>query len=153
MLMHSPVAIPSRDVAIHPTLAHTDTATVTSSTTSIVLHPSTITSSGRQAGLFSAFARRTSVWVGVLQVNTRLPHLPPSALRPVRLLVRRLHESCSPSTSLSTGSQVYLLLLHAARLIADLISRRDYLIYAGRRVASSRTWKRRCRCRRGVHLF
>jgi hypothetical protein len=93
------------------------------------------------------------VWVGVLQVNTRLPHLPPSALRPVRLLVRRLHESCSPSTSLSTGSQVYLLLLHAARLIADLISRRDYLIYAGRRVASSRTWKRRCRCRRGVHLF
>jgi hypothetical protein len=30
---------------------------------------------------------------------------------------------------------------------------RDYLIYAGRRVASSPTWKRRCRCTRGVHFF
>jgi hypothetical protein len=122
MLMHSrPVAMPSRDVAVHPTLAHTDTATVTYLCQLDLLHPSRAT---------LAFTRPPVVGVGVLQVNTRLPHLLPSALRPVCLFLRWLHDSCSLHIPLLRYPSIppqLLLHMHAARLIAHLISRRDYI--------------------------
>lgn len=153
--MHSPVAIPSRDVAVHPTPAHTqNTATVTSA--SFI----SSTPSGRPSFAF-AFARCWWWWASCRQTRGSLiccchrPYAP--FVHSFVCTARWLHESCLPLLHIplykSTSLQVYLLLLHAARLIVDLISRRDYLIYAGRCVASSRTWKRRCRCKRGVQLF
>jgi hypothetical protein len=149
MLMHSrPVTMPSRDVAVHPTLAHRHSHRDLCQLDH--LHPSRAT---------LAFTRPPVVGVGVLQVNTGLPHLLPSALRPVvcSFVGCTIH---APSTSFSSGIQVYLLScvlhLHAARLIAHLIARRDYISDLRGPACCIITyiaWKRRCRCKRGVHLF
>jgi hypothetical protein len=121
MLMHSrPVTMPSRDVAVHPTLAHRHSHRDLCQLDH--LHPSRAT---------LAFTRPPVVGVGVLQVNTRLPHLLPSALRPVVcLFLRWLHDSCSLHIPLLRYPSIppqLLLHLHAARLIAHPISRRDYI--------------------------
>ena len=95
MLMHSSVAIPSRDVAIHPTLAHTDISHRDLCQLDY-LHP------------FRATLAFVRLWVSCRQTRGSLIccHRPYAPLVCSPSLAARF---MLPSTSLSSGIQVYLL--------------------------------------------
>ena len=102
MLMHSRlVVMPSRDVAIHPTLAHTDTATVTSASLISKAPPPT----QGHPRIRPAARRRCGCPAGKHEAPSSAAIGPTPRLFVPSVAARFM----LPSTSLSSGIQVYLL--------------------------------------------